>query len=129
MQPSPAPPGPRSRRRPEATRSRRFRSDSARSAPGPARTPPGAGQRPEGGAWLWIGSSARENRSGALIFPPMSPETARTYRMQREGYIFALDPANVARLKSLPDFEGKEEPALAEDFLRFRIETWAENLA
>jgi len=35
----------------------------------------------------------------------------------------------VDRLKVLPDFEGKEEPALAEDFLRFRVEAWAENLS
>jgi hypothetical protein len=52
-----------------------------------------------------------------------------TYRRVREGYTFVLDPSNVERLKSLPDFEHKEEPALAEDFLRFRVETWAENLA
>ncbi len=60
----------------------------------------------------------------------MSPSAAsgKTYRMEREGYTFALDSANVQRLKSLPDFEGREEPALAEDFLRFRVETWAENL-
>ncbi len=57
------------------------------------------------------------------------PEGARSYRMTREGYTFVLDPANVAKLKTLPDFEGKEEPALAEDFLRFRVEGWAENLA
>jgi hypothetical protein len=49
--------------------------------------------------------------------------------MAKEGYTFVLDPANVAKLKTLPDFEGKEEPALAEDFLRYRVEGWAENLA
>ena len=27
----------------------------------------------------------------------------------------------------MPDFEGREEPAVAEDFLRFRVEAWAEN--
>ena len=48
--------------------------------------------------------------------------------MEREGYLFSLDGTNVDRLKTLPDFEGKEEPALAEDFLRFRVERWAENL-
>ena len=37
--------------------------------------------------------------------------------------------ANVEKLKTLPDFEGREEPALAEDFLRFRVETWADILA
>jgi hypothetical protein len=49
--------------------------------------------------------------------------------MARDGYTFVLDGANVDRLKSLADFETKEEPALAEDFLRFRVEAWAENLA
>ena len=48
--------------------------------------------------------------------------------MARGGYTFELDHANVERLKALPDFEGREEPALAEDFLRFRVEAWAENL-
>lgn len=49
--------------------------------------------------------------------------------MAREGYTFVLDPANVEKLKNLPESEGREEPALAEDFLRFRVETWAENLS
>ena len=49
--------------------------------------------------------------------------------MTREGYTIVLDNANVEKLKALPDFEGQEEPALAEDFLRFRVETWAENLS
>ena len=40
-----------------------------------------------------------------------------------------LDGENVDRLKTLADFEAEEEPALAEDFLRFRVEAWAENLA
>ena len=54
---------------------------------------------------------------------------SRPYRMAREGYTFVLDHANVEKLKTLPDFEGREEPALPEDFLRFRVETWAENLS
>ena len=48
--------------------------------------------------------------------------------MTREGYTFVLDGENVDRLKTLADFEAREEPALAEDFLRFRVEAWAENL-
>ena len=32
-------------------------------------------------------------------------------------------------MKRLPDFELKEEPALADEFLRHRAERWAENLA
>jgi hypothetical protein len=49
--------------------------------------------------------------------------------MAKEGYRFTLDRTNVEKLRSVPEFEGKEEPALAEDFLRFRVEGWAENLA
>lgn len=48
--------------------------------------------------------------------------------MARGGYTFVLDGANVDLLKTLADFETEEEPALAEDFLRFRVEAWAENL-
>jgi hypothetical protein len=59
---------------------------------------------------------------------PPAGET-RTYRMARGGYTFVLDGENVNRLKTLADFETEEEPALAEDFLRFRVEAWAENLA
>jgi hypothetical protein len=29
----------------------------------------------------------------------------------------------------MPDFEGREEPAIAEDFLRSRAESWADVLA
>ncbi|HKD12459.1 MAG TPA: hypothetical protein VKE50_10300 [Thermoanaerobaculia bacterium] len=52
-----------------------------------------------------------------------------SYRRQQEGYTFVLDRTNVDRLKGMPEFEGREEPAVAEDFLRFRVEAWAENLA
>ena len=54
---------------------------------------------------------------------------ARTYRIEKDGYAFLLDPANVQKLKTLPDFEGSEEPAVAENFLRTRAERWAETLA
>ena len=53
---------------------------------------------------------------------------SRTYRIERDGYAFLLDPANVERLRTLPDFEGSEEPAVAENFLRTRAERWAETL-
>jgi hypothetical protein len=71
-----------------------------------------------------------ENRSMALKFPSMTdrPRASEPYRLAREGYTFVLDRANVEKLRTLPDFEGREEPALAEDFMRFRVETWAENL-
>ena len=50
------------------------------------------------------------------------------YRKDREGYVFVLDRPEVDKLKSMPDFEGREEPAVAEDFLRFRAEAWADVL-
>jgi hypothetical protein len=49
--------------------------------------------------------------------------------MHREGYAFVLDRPEVEKLKSMPDFEGREEPAIAEDFLRFRAEGWADVLS
>ena len=49
--------------------------------------------------------------------------------MEKDGYTFLLDRPNVEKLKSLSDFEGREEPAVAEEFLRFRVERWAETLA
>jgi len=71
-----------------------------------------------------------EKRAGRINIPSVSLHASgKTYRMTREGYTFSIDGENVDRLKSLPDFETKEEPALAEDFLRFRVEGWAENLA
>jgi hypothetical protein len=43
--------------------------------------------------------------------------------MHREGYAFVLDRPEVEKLKSMPDFEGRE------DFLRFRAESWADVLS
>lgn len=57
-----------------------------------------------------------------------SPNRSRIYRIEREGFAFLLDRSNVEKLKNLPDFEGREEPAVAEDFLRFRAEAWADVL-
>jgi len=57
-----------------------------------------------------------------------SQENSRVYRMQREGYAFVLERPEVEKLKAMPDFEGREEPAVAEDFLRFRAEGWADVL-
>jgi len=59
----------------------------------------------------------------------MAKELPKLYRREKEGYHFLLDRGNVDKLKAMPDFEGREEPAVAEDFLRFRIEAWADNLA
>ena len=56
-------------------------------------------------------------------------EPGPPYVMERDGYRFVLERAEVQKLKSLSDFEAREEPALPEDFLRFRVEGWAENLA
>jgi len=57
-----------------------------------------------------------------------SPEDPRVYRMHREGYAFVLERPEVEKLKRMPDFEGREEPAIAEDFLRFHAEGWADVL-
>ena len=46
------------------------------------------------------------------------PQDDRTYRACRDGYAFVLDRPNVEILKAMPDFEGQEEPAVAEAFLR-----------
>ena len=43
--------------------------------------------------------------------------------------MFLLDAANAAALRTIPDFEGREQPAVAEEFLRFRAEGWADQLA
>lgn len=53
----------------------------------------------------------------------------RAYRFEKDGFVFLLDAVNAAALKNLPDFEGREEPAVAEEFLRFRAEAWADSLA
>jgi len=58
-----------------------------------------------------------------------SRKPAETYRMDREGYAFRLDRKEVDKLKTMPDFEGREEPAVAEDFLRYRAEAWADVLS
>jgi hypothetical protein len=58
----------------------------------------------------------------------MAKDVPADYRREKDGYTFVLDHRNVEKLKAMPDFEGREEPAVAEDFLRFRIEAWAENL-
>lgn len=51
------------------------------------------------------------------------------YRREASGYAFTLERADVDRLKTLPDFEIHGEPAVADEFLRFRAESWAEALA
>ncbi len=58
-----------------------------------------------------------------------SPNPNRTYRTSRDGYAFVLDRSNVEKLKAMADFEGREEPAVAEDFLRSRAEAWADVLS
>ena len=58
-----------------------------------------------------------------------SQKPSQTYRASRDGYAFVLDRPEVDKLKSMPDFEGREEPAVAEDFLRFRAESWADILS
>jgi len=52
-----------------------------------------------------------------------------TYRTAREGFAFVLDRSNVEKLKAIPEFEGREEPAIADDFLRSRAEAWVDVLS
>jgi len=56
-------------------------------------------------------------------------DRADAYRITREEFTFVLDRDGVAAVKGLPDFEGREEPAVAEEFLRTRAEAWGEALA
>ncbi len=56
-------------------------------------------------------------------------DRAETYRIARDEFTFVLDREGVAAVKGLPDFEGREEPAVVEEFLRTRAEGWAEELA
>jgi hypothetical protein len=56
-------------------------------------------------------------------------DRAETYRIARDAFTFVLDREGVAAVKELPDFEGREEPAVVEEFLRTRAEGWAEDLA
>jgi hypothetical protein len=58
-----------------------------------------------------------------------TPNSDRIYRLRRGGFTFSMDHANVEKLRAMPDFEGREEPAVAEDFLLSRAESWAETLA
>ena len=53
----------------------------------------------------------------------------RSYRFEKEGFTFVLDAVGASAVKALPDFEGREEPAVAEEFLRTRAEGWADALA
>lgn len=59
----------------------------------------------------------------------MTMNRPMSYRREKDGYTFVLDRGNIDRLRAIAEFEGREEPALVEDFLRFRVEGWAENLA
>lgn len=58
-----------------------------------------------------------------------SRKRTEAYRMDRDGYAFVLDRPEVEKLRAMPDFEGREEPAVAEDFLKYRAEAWADVLA
>ncbi|MEO8192003.1 MAG: hypothetical protein ABI682_16850 [Acidobacteriota bacterium] len=56
------------------------------------------------------------------------PQPNPFYAVEWEGFRFRMDAENVSRLKSLPDFEGREEPAVAEEFLRVHAENWSDAL-
>lgn len=56
-------------------------------------------------------------------------DRAEAYRIARDEFTFVLDREGVDAVKGLPDSEGREEPAVVEEFLRTRAEGWAEALA
>ncbi|MDQ5873435.1 MAG: hypothetical protein M3547_14650 [Acidobacteriota bacterium] len=56
-------------------------------------------------------------------------DRAESYRIERDEFTFVLDREGVTAVKGLPDFEGREEPAVVEEFLRTRAEGWAEALS
>jgi hypothetical protein len=58
-----------------------------------------------------------------------SDDRTAPYRVERGGYAFLLPAAEVAVLRRLPDFETEGEPAVGDEFLRFRAERWADNLS
>lgn len=62
----------------------------------------------------------------------MNESTAKDrgeYRIEQDGFLFLLGRDDVARLRQIAEFEGREEPAVAEDFLRAGAERWAETLS
>jgi hypothetical protein len=70
-----------------------------------------------------------EKQEGPGKIPFMSNHYPASYRRGQDGFVFVMDRAAVDRLKAMSDFEGREEPAVAEEILRSRVEGWAENLA
>ena len=120
--------GRRSRRSRGAAWARRSRSGCAASRRSAAtgerepRTPP-----PEAPPCRSAGSLRGKSRRGGLKFPheedDRPPRTERTLSGRARGIrLFAGSRRDVENLKAMPDFEGREEPAVAEEFLRFRAE-------
>jgi hypothetical protein len=60
---------------------------------------------------------------------PVMTQSPRPYTAESAGYRFRLEPEQVAVLRALPDFDACEEPAVAEEFLRTRVESWADALS
>ena len=57
------------------------------------------------------------------------PKTAGSIEWTAKAMPSCWTAPEVDKLKAMPDFEGREEPAVAEDFLRFRAEGWADVLS
>ncbi len=89
------------------------------------------GAQPESDTAFLRGHRDGKSGAGPLKFPGMtgSERKDRSYRFEKEGFTFVLDAAGAGAVKALPDFEGREEPAVAEEFLRTRAEGWADALA
>ena len=58
----------------------------------------------------------------------MAP-SAGPYAVRFSGYGFRLDEEAARVLRTVPDFDAREEPAVAEDFLRAHAESWSDALA
>jgi hypothetical protein len=56
-------------------------------------------------------------------------QSAGPYTVRFSGYGFRLDGEAAQILRTVPDFDAREEPAVAEDFLRARAESWSDALA
>ena len=53
----------------------------------------------------------------------------RSYVAESQGYRFRMASEDVRVLRTIPEFESREEPAVGDEFLRWRAEVWADALA
>lgn len=61
--------------------------------------------------------------------PTSDSPSPRTYVAESQGYRFRMGSEDVRVLRTIPEFESREEPAIGDEFLRERAEVWADALA